>query len=385
MNPAPCSPSSLLAQLVALPSVYPGADSGGTLPGEQAMSAWLEDFLTSLGASVKRHAHAEGRDTVVAEFPAPADAPVVVLAPHQDTVGVGGMTVPPFELTRKGNRLQGRGACDTKGPMASLLAALASWVKSGGPERTTVKWVVAATAAEEEGSLGAETLLREGFKADFAIALEPTDLRVVHGAKGLLRVWIEQAGVAAHSSKPERGCNAIHKLLDLAVALRDEGDALVGSHRHPALGSASMCLSVFEGGRELNLVPATARLGLDIRTVPGFDPEQAWTMLEGLVKRHAVSARMECLRRGPSFFTPLDHPVAQALRRVAVGVGTADWFCDANLFAARGIPAVAFGPGSIQQAHTHDEFITVEQLEAGMHAFRRLLDMDIPRSSVRGG
>jgi acetylornithine deacetylase/succinyl-diaminopimelate desuccinylase-like protein len=368
--------SEILAELVASPSVHPDADAGGTEVGERRMGEWLERFLRRLGAKVRRDELAPGRDTIIAEFPGPDGAPTVVFAPHQDTVGVAGMTVRPFELTRNGDRLHGRGACDTKGPMAALLAALADWVEAGGPKRSSVKWVVAATAGEEQGSLGAEALLSRGFRADFAIALEPTDLRVVHSAKGLWRAWIEHDGVAAHASKPALGSNAIYSLLDLAVELRDRVAPEVASYRSPDLGAASLCLSIMQGGRELNLVPDHARLGLDVRTVPGLDGDTMKAMIEARFRRYAPAAKLKVHRQAPFFLTSREHFLARHLLRVARGAATADWLCDANIFAASGIPSVAFGPGSIEQAHTCDEFILESELHAGQVAFRRLLEND---------
>src|SRR4030095_3349687 len=122
--------------------------------------------------------------------------------------------------------------------------------------------IVAATAGEEQGSLGAQALVKNGFRADFAIALEPTELRVVHAAKGILRVWIEVPGRAAHGATPERGDNAVYRAVPLVEALRDELGPKLTTKRHPVLGGCSLNLGVLQGGGELNLVPARCRIGL---------------------------------------------------------------------------------------------------------------------------
>lgn len=338
------------------------------------MAQWVASYLTRLGAAVSTHEMAPGRPTVLGVFePAHRARATVVLAPHLDTVGVGGMTVPAFTLTRRAGRLHGRGACDTKGPTAALLAALSRWVSSAARRGGSVRWIVAAMAAEEEGSLGARALMTSGFRADFAVALEPTGLRVVHAAKGVLRVWIDVPGRAAHGSQPDRGDNAVYRALPLIEALKDEVASTLARHRHPVLGGCTLNLGIVQGGGELNLVPAQCRLGLDLRVHPAFPSEDVLNLLRAAIRRHAPKARLSVHRDGPAFVTPKTDPWAMRLRAAGRGWATADWFCDGNIFAAHGIPAVAFGPGSIAQAHTHDEFIVARELEAGTAAFVRFL------------
>src|SRR4051812_22683134 len=121
----------ILRELVALPSAHPEADAGGTVAGEAAIANWMADRLRALGAGVSVSQLAPDRPNVVGVFePSRPARTTVVFAPHLDTVGVRGMTVPPFRLSQRGTRLHGRGACDTKGPTAALLAALGVWVRS---------------------------------------------------------------------------------------------------------------------------------------------------------------------------------------------------------------------------------------------------------------
>lgn len=364
----------ILAELVSIPSVHPEADPGGTVQGEAAAAAWVAEYLKALGADVSIRDLAPGRPSVIGVFePALPARATVAFAPHLDTVGVRGMTVPPFELTSRAGRLHGRGSCDTKGPMAALLGAFAAWTQSPERKQNDVRWIFAATAGEEQGSLGARALVEEGFKADFAVALEPTDLKVVHGAKGILRVWIEVPGRAAHGAKPERGVNAVYRALPLIEALKNDLGPKLGSTRHPVLGGCSLNLGIVQGGGELNLVPALCRIGLDIRVHPNLPGSDVLPLLHAAIKRHAPKAKLSLHREGPSFVTERTEPWARRLRAAGRGWAAADWFCDANIFAGAGIPSVAFGPGSIAQAHTKDEFIVERELEAGVAAFGKFL------------
>ncbi len=365
----------LLAEMVAIPSVHPEADAGGTRPGEAALAAWLADRLRRLGAAVRLHLLAAGRPSVVAVLePSARATATVILMPHLDTVGVGGMSVPPFQLTQGvRGRLHGRGACDTKGPTAALLAALASPAGVRAILRGRTRWIVAASAGEEQGSLGAEVLFAGGLRGDFVVALEPTRLRVVRAAKGLLRVWIDVPGKAAHGAHPERGINAVYRALPLAQAIRDRLAPWLAGHRHPQLGRGSVNLGVIRGGAELNLVPDRCRLGLDLRLPPGLPAADVVSRLRALIIGHCPSATLTVHRSAPAFVTPVRNPWAGRLRRVGRGWDAVPWFCDANFASAHGIPAVAFGPGDIRQAHTRDEFILASELLAGEAAFRRFL------------
>ncbi|MBM3854883.1 MAG: M20 family metallopeptidase, partial [Verrucomicrobia bacterium] len=248
MSRASSTLTSLLAEMVAVPSVNPEGDAGGSAPGEEQMGRWLAAQLRGLGADVELRWLAPGRPNVLGVFePARPAVATVVFAPHLDTVGVAGMTVPPFELTRRAGRLHGRGACDTKGPLAALLWALKGWTRSRAARTGRVRWMVAATVGEEEGSAGARALVEAGFRADFAVALEPTGLRVVHAAKGILRLWIETPGRAHHGAQPQRGDNAVYRMLPLALALRDTLAPELAAIRHPVLGGASLNLGVMQG------------------------------------------------------------------------------------------------------------------------------------------
>jgi acetylornithine deacetylase/succinyl-diaminopimelate desuccinylase-like protein len=139
------------------------------------------------------------------------------------------------------------------------------------------------------------------------------------------------------------------------------------------LGRATVNLGVLQGGGELNIVPDKCRLGLDIRTHPNCTEDVALALVERVRKKHAPESTLTVHRRASSFVTSRRDPWAAQLRQCGRGWDKADWFCDANIFAAQGISAVAFGPGAIAQAHTHDEYIESAELNAGARAFLQFL------------
>jgi acetylornithine deacetylase/succinyl-diaminopimelate desuccinylase-like protein len=378
MSSFPATLADLLCELIARPSVAPEGDSGGTPPGEQAMADYVATLLRAMGGEVSVTPVEPGRPNVVARFPTPdRKAPVVALVPHLDTVGVDRMTIAPFSPTLLHGRIYGRGACDTKGPMAAALWALRRHLDCRETASARITWTFAATMGEEELSTGATALCRQGFRAGFAIALEPTDLRLVHAEKGVLRLWVEATGRACHGSAPEQGENAIYKLLPFLEACEHQLAPALSRTRHPALGGASLNVGVLTGGRELNVVPDRCRAGLDLRTHPGLTNQDALA----LVRSAAAGLTVSVHRDGAPFALAADHPWVQALGTHAAGLATAPWFSDANVFNAHGIPSVAFGPGSIAQAHTADEFIELASLEAGaraLEAFMAKVDSNPP-------
>lgn len=258
--------------------------------------------------------------------------------------------------------------------MAAALWALRGWSRRRATREINV--VFAATMGEEELSVGASALCRSGFNVDFAVVLEPTDLKVVHAAKGVVRLWVRADGRAAHGSTPERGRNAVYAMAPFLLRCRDVLAPGFARIRHPVLGAASLNLGVMRGGTELNIVPDACEIGLDIRTHPDFDYEKALKEIAAA----AEGLRLDVYRCGPSFSISRETPWLRSLAKIGNGFAAVPWFSDANVLNAHGIPAVAFGPGSIAQAHTADEFITLEALESGARAFEALLRNPIFRA-----
>ncbi|HEU5079266.1 MAG TPA: M20/M25/M40 family metallo-hydrolase [Opitutaceae bacterium] len=363
--------TGLLQELVATPSVTPGADSGGTTAGEAAMAARVAELLRTMCAEVTATEIQPGRPNVVGRFGEPSSSrPTVAIVPHLDTVGVAGMTIPPFSPELRNGRLYGRGASDTKGPMAAALWALHRHLSRAGRRDAGVNFVFAATAGEEELSVGASALCRDGFRAEFALALEPTDLRVVRAAKGVLRVWVEATGRAAHSSAPSRGRNAIFKMLPFLRDCQERLAPQFAKARHPQLSGVTLNAGVILGGAEFNVVPDRCRVALDMRTHPTLDNDAVLAE----IRRAARGLGVQIHRQGPPFALPANHRWLRALAPHTRGLAAAPWFSDANILNAHHTPAVAFGPGSIRQAHTADEFIELAELEAGARAFEMFFD-----------
>jgi acetylornithine deacetylase/succinyl-diaminopimelate desuccinylase-like protein len=370
MSGAPTSVVELAQELVRIPSVNPDGDPGTTRTGEEACASYLHGLLASLGADVRLDEVLPGRPNVVARFPAPGAKPRLLFAPHTDTVSVAGMTIDPFGGEIRDGKLYARGASDAKGPMAAMLWAL-NECRHILPDLTHEIWF-AGLVSEEAGQDGAKALAaREKF--DFVVVGEPTGLDVVFKHKVAVTARIVATGLSAHSSCPERGENAITKLasglLSLQEALADHFKQI----EDPVLGRPTSSIGTIRGGTKFNIVPDHAEAVVDLRLLPSQWKDREAEEVFRVMRKACPGLVIERLYGSPALDTDPAHPLVAKLSAAGGNLVGAAWFCDAAVFSALGIPAVAVGPGSITQAHTEDEFIGVAELGKGVEFFKRFL------------
>lgn len=370
MNPLPSNVTELAQALVRIPSVNPDGDPGTPHTGEQACAEFVADFLRSLGAQADLREVQPGRPNVVARFASDSVKPRLLFAPHVDTVSVAGMTIEPFGGELRDGRIYGRGASDTKGPMASMLWAVCE-CRDILPTLTHEIWF-AGLMGEEAGQDGAKALAaQENF--DFVIVGEPTDFEIVFKHKVDVTARIVAKGRAAHSSCPERGENAITKLASGLLSLQEALTDYFKTIEDPVLGRPTFSVGTIRGGAKFNIVPDHAEAVLDMRLLPSQWKDNEAAAVFDVIRAACPGLSVERLGGSQPLDTDPSHPLVAEL--VAAGGRTAGaaWFCDAAIFSAKGMPAVAVGPGSIAQAHTEDEFIEVSALENGVEFFKRFL------------
>ncbi len=341
----------LLQDLVRIPSVNPHGNPGTTKTGEAGMVAYLAEFCRKLALDVEIHEVEPGRANIIGKFMSRGGKRSVAFAPHTDTVSVAGMTVDPFAGEIRDGKLYGRGACDTKGSLAAFLAALTNAVRQKDFREGDCDVYFCALMGEESGNDGARALAATGFKPDFLIAGEPTGCRVVNTHKGSLWFKLITRGKSIHAATPEGGENAIAKMAAVISSL-----------------PRGCTVTVIRGGAQTNIVPDYCEIEIDRRTVPGEDHAQ---IVSDCAK---LGVEVQEVRDCPPLFT---EPGNEFVRRLEVAsempLTDAPWFCDAAIFAARGVPAVAFGPGSTAQMHTADEFVELEQVYRAARIAERFL------------
>jgi acetylornithine deacetylase/succinyl-diaminopimelate desuccinylase-like protein len=354
----------LLRDLVAIPSVSPQGDPGTDRTGEAEIAKFIGGFLRRIGADVEFQYVEPGRPNVIGKLAARGRARrSVALGPHTDTVSVRGMTIAPFDPVVRGGRLYGRGASDTKGNAAAFLWAMKRLAESRAASRDNDIFFV-GLMGEESGNDGVKHLMRGGKskllgRLDFAIVGEPTSLDIVNAHKGALWLRVATSGRSCHGATPELGENAIYKMGRIVDWL-ERGYAPRLKRRHPVLGRATINVGTIRGGTKVNIVPARCEIEVDHRTLPGEDHAKFMRLL----RTKFGPVELEVLNDNTGLDTPASHPMVVRLAAASGGkcVG-APWFSDGAIFARHGVPAVAFGGGSIAQAHTKDEFTPVREVE----------------------
>jgi acetylornithine deacetylase/succinyl-diaminopimelate desuccinylase-like protein len=390
----------LLGDLVRIPSVNPmGRAVSGDIYYEHRMTGHLEALFRGWGLPVERHSVAPLRDNIVTcvegDVPPERGGKIVMLEAHQDTVPVDGMNIPPFEPKIESGRLYGRGSCDIKGGMSAMIAAVARLAKEKPAGRPTV--VLACTINEEHGFTGASHWAATYFGRppasghgpeevppagrtkllprvpDATIVAEPTKLNVVVAHKGAARWRCTARGVATHSSQPHMGDNAIYRMSRVLAALEAYGrDVVPQLANHPLCGHPTLSVGLIWGGISVNTVPDSCTIEIDRRVLPMEDPRVALDhcldYLQSMcgADERIVHEKPFMLTRGLADTNngELAARLGDVIRkhggpgeRIGVPFGT-----DAPHYAATGCPTVVFGPGSIDQAHTADEWLDIEQL-----------------------
>jgi len=369
-------PVELTRELVRIESVNPTLEAGGS--GEARIAAFVAELLEGWGYAPETTEVAPGRMNVRATA-GHGEGPSLLLNGHLDTVGVEGMTIDPFGASVEGGRLTGRGACDMKAGLAIILSTAWRLREAEIPGRMHLLF----TADEEHASIGMQEAVREGgFGADFGIVTEPTSLAVMPAHKGFAWVRARFRGRAAHGSRPEVGIDAIRSAGRLLDALDHLEADLKGVEPHPLLGHGSVHAGTIRGGSAPSVYPEACELRLERRTLPSEDPSDFEAEVRALLARvHAehpeVQAALdtELIRDGSD--VPADHAGVLMLldaleaegcpRRIE---GMTAWV-DAAYLNAAGIPSICFGPGSIEQAHSVDEWVSLREIELGAEVLAR--------------
>ena len=401
----------LLGELVRIPSMNPGRDAAlGSGYGEGRLAARVAAFLREAGLAVELQEIAPGRPNVLARLDSADSArrtprSALLFVAHLDTVPVEGMAIPPFEGGVRDGRLWGRGACDNKGSLAAMLVALRRVAAARANPRAIL---FAGTADEESGYRGIRAALGKcgvmsaecGARCEArpfaAFVGEPTGLNIVIAHRGVVRWTMEQRGKSAHSAFPWLGVNAIYRMAPVLGALEALAAQLARRPAHPLVGPPSLSVGTIRGGHSVNTVPDCCTIEVDRRLLPGESPEAAEAEVRALAERHGAAierffctgafeappdcpaARMAC-EAVRAVSSRLDRALTIGNRKSEIGnfIGVA-YATEAPEAVAAGIPAVVIGPGDAAKAHSADECIELDQLQAAEQVYEHLMTQDAP-------
>ena len=359
---------SLLSRLVAIDSVNPSLVPGAR--GEADIGDHVAEWMRGRGLEVHRQeTGAPGRTNVIAVARGSGGGRSLMLNAHIDTVGVAGMKAP-FDPIVRGGRMFGRGSMDTKGALAAFMSAAAE----APARRLRGDVILTAVVDEEYASLGTEAVVRE-WKADAAIVGEPSGLQIVTVHKGFVWFQVETVGVAAHGSLPDVGVDAILMMGTVLTGLGELAGRVRRSASHPTLGTGSLHTSLITGGQELSSYPASCRLDIERRTIPGETADTAEAEIRAVID--AIAARNPAFKatlkrtfaRG-SMEARKDSPIVLAVARQFQKVtgssptfaGMSGWL-DSALLDGAGIPTVVLGPAG-DGLHGEEEWVDLDSVTA---------------------
>jgi acetylornithine deacetylase len=352
---------------------------------------YVEDLLADLGVETRRIANADGAKANLLASIGPNVEGGVVLSGHTDVVPVDGQdwTSEPFQLTRRGDRLFGRGACDMKGFLALALAAAPAFARA--PLRRPVH--LAFSYDEEIGCLGAPDLIAEIVartpRPAAVVVGEPTGMVAVCGHKSIVTYRVTVTGHEAHSSQTHLGLSANMAAIRLltylaALAERLSADADPASAFTPP--GVTLTVGQINGGTAVNILARECVFVFDVRAPAGVDPHGLLDgffaearMLDAEMKARFPHAGVAVAPRSSTpAFAPEPGGAAEALARRLTGDNgpprVVPYAAEAGQFQQAGYSVVICGPGSIDQAHQPDEYVEIVQMQRGAAFMARLIE-----------
>lgn len=386
--------TELLRALVAIPSENP--DLIPESEGEGRVAEFVADYSRSLGSDVEVALEevSPGRVNVLSTIRAGAASSesrkTLLFDAHMDTQALAPMGARALMGEIKEGYLFGRGACDDKGSLAAMLYMLKLLL----PYRDLLKAdvTVMASVGEEHLMNGikgfTKRALVESKRIAAAVVGEPTDLKVVIAHKGYLRFTLTTHGVAAHSSNPEKGDSAIHQMAEVIRWVRDELPDFWSSQTHPILGSPTISIGKIWGGNAVNVVPDRCVIEIDRRVLPNEDLDSIRADVARGIKDLMARDRSLKVSFKPEYpddsglDTPPDSPIVitalAALRTAGLPesylspIGVRYGTNASTLWGMGKIPSIVLGPGSILQAHTDNEFISLDELALAPRVYAEL-------------
>ena len=372
----------LTQELVRIPSVYRPEEPEGN---ENNAAGFVTDYLQNAGFETRTEEVAPGRPNVWAVWEGARPGRTLLFEAHTDVVTEGSAQEwdhPPFGAERDGGRIYGRGACDTKGNLAAAVVAVRAISDSGVAFPGTL---VLCHPVDEEGMMvGIKAFIEHGHAGgvDAAVICEPEENQLCTKQKGALRVEVTVRGRMAHGAMPLSGVNPVTRAAGFVVAVEElEREEIARHGEDPFLGRPSLTPTILMGPDcgepQINVIPASAYVALDIRTVPAQSHEDLVERLRAILSRLAAEdpdfdATFEVIEERPPTETPKDEPLVGAMARAYTyltgeeprynGVpGATD---GTFLHAWAGIPIVTTGAGNREIPHHADEWVEEEELLA---------------------
>jgi succinyl-diaminopimelate desuccinylase len=357
--------------------------------GETEAARWVEARCRDMGLTTHFEEVIPGRPNVIA-YHRFGPGPTLMFEGHTDVVTEGDpalWTDPPFSATIRDGRIYGRGANDMKAGVVCALIATRALLESGLPLRGRV--LIGAVCDEEGGMIGIKDFVDRGWadEVDAAIICEPEENTLCISQKGVMWAHVTISGVMAHGAMPLTGCNSAYPLSQFLTRVQALEEELIATHgRHEFLGQPSITPTIvrspISGEAQKNVMPGSAEAILDLRLIPGQDPDAITVRLQALLDEavagdERLCAQMEILEVRHPTATDKNEPVVQALAAATAAVtgrspiyGGVPGSTDGTILHARkGIPIVTCGPGDIYIPHHVDEWVSIEEIKTAVRLY----------------
>ena len=373
----------LTANLVNIESTNPGVY-------EKNIGDFVEEYLSSTGALVKRSVVSGERTNVCGVIEGKVSHPALVFICHMDTVVEGaGWTKDAFKAHIEDGRLYGRGSCDMKSGFACALSAFAKAAIKVKEENIIPECnlVFIGTSDEEGDMTGVEKVIEDKWvtKEDYILDGEPTDEMIQMAHKG--RTWfeLESVGITAHASMPEKGADAIAGLSEMISYIRKE---MKNCPEHTELGRSTVTFGMVNGGYSPYVVPDDAKVTIDMRLVPPTTTAKA----EDIIKEAIVFAEKEVPGIKGQYKITGDRPpverheesvlmskLKEAVKEVTgkeAVVSAFTGYTDTAVIAGKigNHNCMSYGPGQLKFAHKPDEYVEIKDVERCQKVYENLVN-----------
>jgi acetylornithine deacetylase/succinyl-diaminopimelate desuccinylase len=364
-------------------------ESHREVPKQEAQIAdFISNWLRNSGIKVEVRDVTNGRSNVIGIIEGAGNGYSLMLNSHTDTVPVymWHSNCRPFSAEIRDGKIFGRGSCDTKSGLAAAMIAMETIRKSNVKLKGNL--VLTAVIGEEGScSVGTKEIIRNGPKTDMAIVGEPTNMNISIAQKGSCKIFITTQGKSAHTGTPEKGINAIMKMVEVIQTLKRGLFTRLGHRKHSLLGSPRLTVAVIEGGERTDVVPDKCQIQMSYRYLPGDTPEEMIKEISEILEdlkskdpdlKFTINEPVRYLpwRYEKAVFKAVPMEISEDQKIVNVLksnikyitgnspkiVAKHGWTDAAILVVDGNIPTVIYGPGNPDQAHSSEEYVEVENV-----------------------
>ena len=363
----------LLTRLIAIDTCDPPG-------GEMEIASLVHGYLREHGLASELDVFLPGRANVVSRLRGDGSQPGLIFSAHFDTVPPGAQPWKhgPFSAHKENGRLYGRGATDMKSGMAAMITAAVNLAQQditlGGD------LILAFSAGESSNCLGAKRMVENGDLegAGYFLVSEPTSLGMLIAEKGALWLRLVAHGKGGHASASEGASTGSQSAITRMIhALSGLETFDFGVADHALLGAPSVAVGTIHGGTVVNLTPDRCQAEIDLRLLPGQEPQ---AVIDALALHLGDDIEIEQIDFKPPVETAVDHPFVTACIEACARVtgdppvpGGVSYYSDATVICpALDLPMVILGPGELGMSGQTDEYVEIEKLERAVPIFEQV-------------